>query len=132
MIDEALAVEPFVDAILLDSGNPSLAIKELGGTGRTHDWAVSARIRESLAVPLFLAGGLTPENVGEAIRTAGIPRDEIVVTTFTAGAGVMTLPQWILGAIARPNNVPQVNVMATFVMLVSIPVAWLAQKLSDS
>ncbi|WP_116995874.1 ABC transporter permease [Desertimonas flava] len=57
--------------------------------------------------------------------------DEIVVTTFTAGSGVMTLPQWILGAIARPNNVPQVNVMATFVMLVSIPVAWLAQKLSE-
>lgn len=57
--------------------------------------------------------------------------DEIVVTTFTAGSGYETLPQWIYAAIQRPNNVPQVNVMATFVMVVSIPVAWLAQKLSD-
>ena len=58
--------------------------------------------------------------------------DEIIVTTFTAGSGYETLPQWILAAISRPNSVPQVNVVATFVMLVSIPVAWLAQRLSDS
>jgi putative spermidine/putrescine transport system permease protein len=58
--------------------------------------------------------------------------DEIIVTTFTAGSGYSTLPQWILGAISRPNNVNQVNVMATFVMLVSIPIAWLAQRLSES
>jgi putative spermidine/putrescine transport system permease protein len=57
--------------------------------------------------------------------------DEIIVTTFTAGSGYLTLPLWILAAISRPNNVNQVNVMATFVMLVSIPIAWLAQKLSD-
>jgi len=57
--------------------------------------------------------------------------DEIVVTTFTAGSGYETLPQWIYSAIQRPNNVPQVNVVATFVMMVSIPVAWLAQRLSD-
>ena len=58
--------------------------------------------------------------------------DEIVVTTFTAGSGYTTLPQWILAAISRPNSVPQVNVVATFVMLVSIPIAWLAQRLSDT
>ena len=58
--------------------------------------------------------------------------DEIVVTTFTAGSGYMTLPQWIFANISRPNNVPIVNVMATFVMLVSIPLAWLAQRLGDS
>lgn len=58
--------------------------------------------------------------------------DEIIVTTFTAGSGYLTLPQWILASVSRPNLVIQVNVMATFVMLVSIPVAWLAQKLSDS
>jgi putative spermidine/putrescine transport system permease protein len=57
--------------------------------------------------------------------------DEIIVTTFTAGSGYETLPQWILANISRPNNVPLVNVMATFVMLVSIPLAWLAQRLSD-
>jgi putative spermidine/putrescine transport system permease protein len=58
--------------------------------------------------------------------------DEIVVTTFTAGSGYLTLPQWILANISRPNNVPLVNVMATFVMVVSIPLAWLAQRLGDA
>jgi len=66
-IDEAVRVAPHVDAILLDSGNQKLAIKQLGGTGRTHDWTVSRAIRERIAVPLFLAGGLTPENVAHAI-----------------------------------------------------------------
>ena len=67
--DEALSVAPFVDALLLDSGNPALAVKELGGTGRTHDWRISRRIVEALGVPVFLAGGLKPENVAEAFET---------------------------------------------------------------
>ncbi|HXG37370.1 MAG TPA: phosphoribosylanthranilate isomerase [Bacteroidota bacterium] len=67
-IDKALAVAPYVDAILLDSGNPSLAVKVLGGTGRVHDWSISKEIRERAGVPLFLAGGLKPENVHEAIE----------------------------------------------------------------
>jgi phosphoribosylanthranilate isomerase len=67
-VDEAIAVAPHVDAILLDSGNQSLAIKELGGTGRTHDWTLSRKIREAIEVPLFLAGGLNPGNVADAIR----------------------------------------------------------------
>ena len=67
-VDEAIAVAPHVDAILLDSGNQSLAIKELGGTGRTHDWTLSRKIREAIDVPLFLAGGLNPTNVAAAIR----------------------------------------------------------------
>ena len=67
-VDEAIAVAPHVDAILLDSGNQSLAIKELGGTGRTHDWTLSRKIRESSEAPLFLAGGLNPANVAGAIR----------------------------------------------------------------
>jgi phosphoribosylanthranilate isomerase len=67
-IDEALAVAPHVNALLLDSGNPSLAVKELGGTGRVHDWTISRRIVESAGGPVFLAGGLTESNVGEAIR----------------------------------------------------------------
>ena len=66
-VDEALAVESQVDAILLDSGNQSLAIKELGGTGRAHDWRISRKIRESIGKPLFLAGGLKADNVAEAI-----------------------------------------------------------------
>lgn len=66
-LKEAVSVAPHVDAILLDSGNQKLAVKELGGTGRTHDWTLSRTIRQSVDVPLFLAGGLTPENVGQAI-----------------------------------------------------------------
>lgn len=66
-IDDARQVSPLVDAILLDSGNPSLSIKQLGGTGRAHDWAVSRRIRDAVGVPVYLAGGLNPQNVGKAI-----------------------------------------------------------------
>jgi phosphoribosylanthranilate isomerase len=67
-VSEAVAVAPNVDALLLDSGNPSLSTKELGGTGRVHDWALSAKIRESVDVPVVLAGGLNSENVDKAIR----------------------------------------------------------------
>lgn len=70
-IVEALTVAHHVDAILLDSGNQTLAIKELGGTGRTHDWTISRRIRETIDVPIFLAGGLNASNVAEAIKHVG-------------------------------------------------------------
>ncbi|HEY1067137.1 MAG TPA: phosphoribosylanthranilate isomerase [Pirellulales bacterium] len=66
-IDEAIAASQVADAILLDSGNPRLTVKELGGTGRLHDWSISRRIRESIDKPIYLAGGLNAENVGEAI-----------------------------------------------------------------
>jgi len=66
--EEAVSISPFVDALLLDSGKPSAAVKELGGTGRVHDWSISSRIRVSVDVPVFLAGGLTPENVRQAVR----------------------------------------------------------------
>jgi phosphoribosylanthranilate isomerase len=71
-INEALAVAPFVDAVLLDSGRPQAAVKELGGTGRVHDWALSRRVRDALMarpkpVPLWLAGGLRADNVAQAI-----------------------------------------------------------------
>jgi phosphoribosylanthranilate isomerase len=58
-----------VDALLLDSGNPMLAVKEFGGTGRTHDWDISRRIVEAVGCPVFLAGGLTATNVAEAYAT---------------------------------------------------------------
>lgn len=70
-IDEAIEAAPNVNAILLDSGNPSIAVKELGGTGRRHDWAISRRIRETVGVPVYLAGGLHAENVCEAVRDVG-------------------------------------------------------------
>ena len=69
-IDEAhQAIEEGADALLLDSGNPTLAIKELGGTGRVHNWQVSRQIVEQSRVPVFLAGGLTVENVRRAMDT---------------------------------------------------------------
>ena len=68
-VDEALELSQETDALLLDSGNPKLAIKELGGTGRTHNWQLSRRIVEQSKVPVFLAGGLKAENVREAIES---------------------------------------------------------------
>jgi len=67
-VEEAIRISVSVDAILLDSGNPNLKVKQLGGTGRVHDWKLSRRIRESVACPVFLAGGLNPGNVSEAIE----------------------------------------------------------------
>ena len=68
-VDEAAEIAPFVDAILLDSGNPTLEIKELGGTGRRHDWKLSRKIVETCGKPVFLAGGLNAAIVRDAIET---------------------------------------------------------------
>ena len=74
-VDEAGAAAALVDTLLLDSGNPRLAVKELGGTGRVHDWTHSRRICETADVPVLLAGGLNPGNVRaamERVRPAGL------------------------------------------------------------
>jgi len=68
-VEEAKSVAPNVDALLLDSGNQNLTVKELGGTGKTHDWRVSRRIRDEAGIPLFLAGGLNKNNIDAAIKT---------------------------------------------------------------
>ena len=70
-LEEARAVAPHVNAILLDSGNPALEVKELGGTGRVHDWSISRMIREAVDIPIYLAGGLNENNVQEAIEQVG-------------------------------------------------------------
>ncbi len=67
-IGQAREAEPFVDALLLDSGKPSAPEKTLGGTGDVHDWAISRRIVEAVEKPVFLAGGLSPENISGAIE----------------------------------------------------------------
>lgn len=69
--DEAMKAARDVDALLLDSGNPALQVKELGGTGRVHDWTISRRICSDAGIPVFLAGGLRPENVAEALAITG-------------------------------------------------------------
>lgn len=66
-VDEALEIAPQVDALLLDSGNPNLAVKELGGTGRVHNWALSRQIVDQSSRPVFLAGGLKAENAKAAM-----------------------------------------------------------------
>ena len=66
-VAEARAVAGYVSAVLLDSGNPTRPVKELGGAGQVHDWSLSCTIVEALDIPVFLAGGIRAENVGEAI-----------------------------------------------------------------
>jgi len=85
-MDEAREVAPEVDAVLLDSGNPALAVKELGGTGRRHDWGLSRRIREAIDVPVFLAGGLTADNAAEAIAAVAPFALDVCGGVRTAGA----------------------------------------------
>lgn len=68
-INEAIEISKHVDAILLDSGNPNLLTKELGGTGKVHNWEISKVIVESVNVPVFLAGGLNPDNAQKAIKS---------------------------------------------------------------
>lgn len=82
-VEEAITISEYVDAILLDSGNPKLAVKELGGTGRVHNWKLSRQIRENISVPLFLAGGLNAENVRQAI-------DEVQPYAVDVCSGVRT------------------------------------------
>ncbi len=67
-VADAVANAAEVDALLLDSGNPFAAVKELGGTGRTHDWSVSRAIVEAVGIPVYLAGGLRSSNVAEAVE----------------------------------------------------------------
>jgi len=67
-IEKAIEISKYVDTILLDSGNPNLATKELGGTGRVHNWEISKIIVEKVTIPVFLAGGINTSNVLKAIN----------------------------------------------------------------
>jgi len=67
-IEEALRISEQVDALLLDSGNPNLQTKELGGTGRVHNWNLSRKIVEQSKRPVYLAGGINPMNIKQAIE----------------------------------------------------------------
>lgn len=67
-IETALATAPLVDDLLLDSGQPDAARRELGGTGRVHDWTLSREVAARAPCPVWLAGGLGPDNVAEAVE----------------------------------------------------------------
>lgn len=64
IIDRAIEAAEVADYVLLDTKGPSG-----GGTGLTHDWSLSGEIRGAVKKPIFLAGGLNPSNVGQAIKT---------------------------------------------------------------
>ncbi|HCY13613.1 MAG TPA: N-(5'-phosphoribosyl)anthranilate isomerase [Gammaproteobacteria bacterium] len=66
-LDLVARYEPLVDVFLLDSGKTSGPGQQFGGTGATHDWAISRRFVEGTDVPVYLAGGLNSTNVFEAI-----------------------------------------------------------------
>ena len=85
-LQRAKAVSPLVDGLLLDSGNPSVEPKQLGGTGRLHDWSISRRIREECDKPVFLAGGLHPANVRSAVLDVGPYAVDVCSGVRTSGA----------------------------------------------
>jgi len=85
-VDEAQRVAPEVHGLLLDSGNPRMEVKELGGTGRTHNWEISREIVQAVTRPVFLAGGLNPANVSEAIRMVRPYGVDVCSGVRTAGA----------------------------------------------
>lgn len=68
-VKKAIDLSKYADTLLLDSGNPDLNIKELGGTGRVHDWMISREIVTRVKIPVFLAGGLNAGNIRKAIET---------------------------------------------------------------
>ncbi|WP_026553735.1 ABC transporter permease [Arthrobacter sp. 35W] len=93
------------------------ASADLGAGVFTTFWLVTfPQLRSAL-----LAGGLL---------AFALSFDEIIVTTFTIGAGDTTLPIWILQNLFRPNQAPVVNVVAVVLIIVSIVPIWLAQRLS--
>ena len=95
-VDLAIKLSDCVDALLLDSGNPNLQIKELGGTGRVHNWNLSRQIRDNAKCPVILAGGLKPENVRQAI-------EEVQPYAIDVCSGV------------RTNGVLDINKLGSFV-----------------
>jgi phosphoribosylanthranilate isomerase len=85
-IDIARSYEDAVDYFILDSYSP--AIEGVGASGFTHDWSISRRIVEASRLPVILAGGLSPDNVADAIRAVrpwGV--DSLTCTNFPLGNG---------------------------------------------
>jgi len=105
-VEEARLVAPFIDGLLLDSGNPTLAVKELGGTGRVHDWNLSREIVETSGKPVFLAGGLKAENVREAIKAVGPYGVDVCSGLRTNGFLDREKLQRFLNMLRNVNNEP--------------------------
>lgn len=99
------------------SGNLEEASADLGA----DPWTTFRRVTLPNIQTALVAGGLL---------AFGLSFDEIIVTTFTAGAGEQTLPLWILANFSRPNQLPVVNVVALLVILISIVPVYLAHRLT--
>src|SRR5439155_19874445 len=100
------------------SGSLEEASADLGATGwQTFRLVTFPNLRGALLAGALLAFGLS--------------FDEIVVTTFTSGPAVQTLPLWIFGNLFRPNQAPVVNVVAAVLIVLAIVPVWLSQRLSD-
>ncbi|MFL6162347.1 MAG: ABC transporter permease [Jatrophihabitantaceae bacterium] len=101
------------------SGSLEEASADLGATGwQTFRLVTFPNLRGALLAGALLAFGLS--------------FDEIVVTTFTSGPAVQTLPLWIFGNLFRPNQAPVVNVVAAVLILAAVLPVWLAQRLDDA
>jgi phosphoribosylanthranilate isomerase len=107
-LDEAISAAPYVDALLLDSGDPRRSTKELGGTGRVHDWAISAEIRHAVPAPIFLAGGLHAGNVRAAIDQVGPWGVDVCSGVRTAGRLDLERLRSFLAALGR-TPVPAID-----------------------
>jgi len=101
------------------AGNAAEASADLGADGlQTFRYITFPLMRSALLAGALLAFALS--------------FDEIVVTTFTTGIGYKTLPLWFADNFSRPNAIPTVNVVATFVVLASIIPVYIAQRLIDA
>ena len=69
LVDTVQRLSGFVDAYITDTFDPATGAS--GATGKLHDWRVSRRLVELSTKPVILAGGLTPDNVREAIKLVG-------------------------------------------------------------
>jgi putative spermidine/putrescine transport system permease protein len=86
-----------------------------------HTWQTFRHVTFPSMRTALVAGGLL---------AFALSFDEIIVTTFTLGAGDQTLPIWIFQNLFRPNEVPIVNVVAVLVVLISIVPVYLAHRLT--
>jgi putative spermidine/putrescine transport system permease protein len=99
----------------------SASFEEASADLGAHTWQTFAYVTLPSLKTALAAG---------ALLAFGLSFDEIIVTTFTIGAGQETLPIWIFRNLFRPNQLPIVNVVAVIVVLISILPVYLAHRLT--
>lgn len=108
MEDEALAaareIARHVDALVLDSGDSEPPFRWTNPAGQTHDWELSRHISEAIHLPILLAGGLTPDNVGQAIRAVRPYGVDVCSGVRKDGRLDQRLLVAFLDAVSRPST----------------------------